>query len=231
MGVLDKLIKYEIYDPKISQESKEFVWYKDVYSIEGKYDCVVLMNVLHEIPPDEWTKTFHQIHRLLDTDGYLLFVEEYVLHKGEEANDYGYMILTEKELQILFGDYDLKNISKDDALTTCVPISKLNFFRLSSNSVYNAIVALEQNSLQKLKNFKKKNTKEINKAKAREYAFWTQQYINAKIFNDKVADEQENTTSLTLKFNKDQSIFDDALHDIINNFKSRDTMRKTKDKK
>lgn len=57
--------------------------YEDFKQITKKYDCVVLMNVLREIEPSEWASIFNQIENVLNDNGYLLFVEERVLHTGE----------------------------------------------------------------------------------------------------------------------------------------------------
>jgi energy-coupling factor transporter ATP-binding protein EcfA2/SAM-dependent methyltransferase len=71
----------------------------------GSVDAIVMCNVLHEIPPDDWLKLFGAtgtLTRLLHTNGHLLIVEDYGLPKGERAHDYGFLLLDEQELRQLF---------------------------------------------------------------------------------------------------------------------------------
>ena len=71
----------------------------------GSIDVIIMCNVLHEIPPNEWISLFDRegaISRLLADAGYLLIVEDYQMPKGERAHSKGFILLDECHLRILF---------------------------------------------------------------------------------------------------------------------------------
>lgn len=65
-----------------------------VNALSGKVNYAIMVNVLHEIPPTEWKKTFSTISRLLDDGGRLLIVEREELTVGESPYEEGYLVLT-----------------------------------------------------------------------------------------------------------------------------------------
>ena len=79
--------------------------FSDLRSAKSVFDVVVLTNVLHEITPVDWPKIFSHsgIPAILATDGWLLIVEDQRLPVGEEAHEFGFILLDTEQLKILFG--------------------------------------------------------------------------------------------------------------------------------
>lgn len=176
-----KKIVYEIYDEKPKYEGKDFKVHKDLGLINEKYDCIVMMNVLHEIEPEKWEDIFHRLNSLLLDDGYLLFVETSVLSKGEMPTKTGYLVLDIEELETLFNckNYLRKIVLKNNKKSICVPISASVLQNINSKTIFESIKKLEDNTLEKIKHFRIDNNDNY-----RYYAFLTQLYINAKLFNE-----------------------------------------------
>ena len=177
-----RTIEYEIFDPKPMYTGDEFVIHTSMHTLKDKYDCVVMMNVLHEIDPSMWVEVFKNIENLLNDDSYLLFVETSVLRKGEMPNKTGYLVLSEGELGVLFSSPSpLKSIViKNNQKSICVPIRKNILSNITMHSVVGAILSLEKTTYNNIK---------IERGKpdfqnSRYYAFLVQLYMNAKLFND-----------------------------------------------
>jgi SAM-dependent methyltransferase len=102
-------------------------WFNDLATLSarldaGSFDAVVMCNVLHEVSPDEWTKTLPACADLLKPEGNLLVVEDYGIPVGERAHDYGFLLLDEPELVALFaikesdrGDGQFRRTTSDDS--------------------------------------------------------------------------------------------------------------------
>ncbi|MBV6514816.1 MAG: hypothetical protein HPKKFMNG_00447 [Planctomycetes bacterium] len=75
----------------------------DLSNFVGHFDFVVLCNVLHEIPPRQWPKTFESIHRVLKQGGQVIVVEDQYIPTGELPHDSGFILLAKTELELLLG--------------------------------------------------------------------------------------------------------------------------------
>lgn len=183
--------KYSIYDPKPTYSGDEFAVYKNTSEIDKKFDCIVMMNVLHEIPPKDWTNIFSDIYNLMTDNAFLIFVETSILSKGELPNKTGFLVLGEEELCVLFTEKKLfpSLKIKDNQKSLCTIIPKSSLSKITSQSVSNAIKLLEDNSLKTLKSLKASRN---NKKSARKYAFYSQLYINAKLYNDTTKENKAN---------------------------------------
>ena len=62
--------------------------------LEKTIDKVVMVNVLHEIPPKKWQEAFNIIHTLLKDEGELIIVEREILTNGESPYMNGYLMLS-----------------------------------------------------------------------------------------------------------------------------------------
>lgn len=175
--------EYSIYDPTPSYKGNEFEIYNKLTDITKKYDCVVMMNVLHEIPPSDWVKTFKSVYNVLNNNGFLIFVETSILSKGELPNSTGYLVLSNDELKVLFNQPShFANINiTDKQKSICTVIPKNALINISEKTIIEAIKVLEENSLNKIKFLRQVESNENN---IRKYAFYSQLYINAKLFND-----------------------------------------------
>ena len=184
--------EYEIYDLKPKYEGKEFKVYTKPDEIKKKYDCIVMMNVLHEIKPTDWLETFNIISSMLKDNGYLVFVEVSALTNGEMPNDFGYFVLNEEELKVLCNaDKGISKIKiKNSQKSICVVLDKTRISRITQKSINETIHHLKEHSISEIKKIKsvieqEKTAGQINTSLyARKYAFWTQQYVNAKMYSD-----------------------------------------------
>lgn len=202
-------VTYDIYDAWPTYNGQKFKVYKELEDTPGGYDCVIMMNFLHEVPPLEWSGWFRKIYDLMVPEGHLLFVEVEALRTGECPNDAGYFVLGKAELGFLFDTEDglseiqLKGGQKSFGIL--IPRECLN--NVTNESVRKAIHQLEKRAYRKLCRIRERENscrtaertqkkpipldEKQKKTDARKYAFFTQQYINAKLFNDKKCDPQE----------------------------------------
>ena len=199
-------VTYDIFDADPSYEGKMFTVYTDLNDCTEIYDCIVMMNFLHEVMPDEWADLFKKIHDLMSAEGFLLFVEVKALRNGEYPNGDGYMLLSAEELNILF--------SRITGWADVEAQKSIGFYytrdqvaNITEETVHAAVKHLEERTLQEivqLRNAEKArkdrealgevlSPDELSKkgAEARRYAFLTQQYINAKLYNDAVAEANQ----------------------------------------
>lgn len=149
-----------------------------------------MMNFLHEVEPDKWPSLFNKISDLLKSDGYLLFVEVTTLTNGEWPNETGYMLLGRSELWTLFDvNTNLSEIHiRGNQKSVGILIPRHFLKKVTAKTVSAAINGLERRTYAELKQIRaetanlKKNG-DRDSFKARRYAFLSQQYINAKLFN------------------------------------------------
>ncbi len=178
-------IQYEVFDINPKYNGDLFKIYTDEGLIHGPFHCVVMMNFLHEIDPTKWENIFKRVHGLLTTNGYLVFVEVKSLSVGERPNEVGHLLLGPSELEMLFHAknklFDLK--LKDNQKSICTLIHKKYLLNITSDSIEKAITHLKKASWSKLQEIHASNS--IERPAARQYAFFTQQYINSKIYCDK----------------------------------------------
>lgn len=146
------------------------------------YDIVILCNVLHEIHPNEWTKSLNLIKTTLKEDGYLIIVEDRFLPKGETAHEYGYIILGHEETALLLNSNEQLILKpEDNQFSDRIIFSafKKNEINPSKESLKKALSKLETNTFENIK-ILKKDTKDVNQG--RRLANETQLYINAQMF-------------------------------------------------
>ncbi|WP_431135102.1 AAA family ATPase [Psychroserpens mesophilus] len=148
---------------------------------DNTFDCILLCNVLHEISPIDWIKSFNTIKRTLKDNGYLLIIEDKYLPKGENAHQFGYLILGTEETKILLNSSDVLELKlqeerfKERILFNAFTKQNIN---PNSESILNALNKLKENSFNNLKKIKKEKK---NIDQGRRYANQTQLYINAQL--------------------------------------------------
>ncbi len=74
--------KYETNVPDDIDINKVCTNIRDIIREGRRFDCVVLMNVLHEIDVNEWEQIFADIYNILEDNGYLLTFEVIALLHG-----------------------------------------------------------------------------------------------------------------------------------------------------
>jgi hypothetical protein len=152
---------------------------------ETKFDFVVLCNVLHEINIDEWLPTLNKIIESLTQTGSLIIIEARTLSKGEQIGKIGFLLLSEPEIQIMFGlktePISSKHIGEYQNITSVfIPKSDLN--PVSFENLLKALDNLKENTITKIKKLRSSNELEKNSNKfGRQAAFLSQQHINAKL--------------------------------------------------
>lgn len=178
-----KAFLYDVYDINPPNDKHGFQYFDSFDSVpKNHYDCIVMMNVLHEIEPFEWTGIFNNLYQAMTDESYLVFVETSILSKGELPNNTGYLVLGNDELQKLFRSKSRfpSIVISENQKSICLIINKSYLKNISQESVFDAIKTLEINAYSKL--IAERNSETYS----RKYAFYTQLYINAKIFIDNV---------------------------------------------
>ena len=179
----------EIYGDTVKRHfstREEFFSSKDDLSI----DVVVMCNVLHEIPPNDWLTMFDNqslINRSLRDTGYILIVEDQRIPSGEKAHKFGFLVLDTPHLKTLFNmtvddasnglfaAYDYK----DDGRLKAHLISKKLLNRLSNESRKKAIEELKATAED---NIMECRNKEPSYKAGQIHGFWTQQFANASLY-------------------------------------------------
>lgn len=198
-GDIASKITYLAYDKDsfYSQKCKEVMrsnmfeddnYYNDFSILHSKIgasvDYVFLVNVLHEIPPHEWTKVFCDISGVLKESGALVIVERTELTIGEQPYDNGFVVVTENSLAAMISDEYLKS---DFCTEHCNrPIIRFSIpkkgLSIEKEDVIACLKALFLQSYEKIKEIKTaqdENVDDYNKFECGiRLAFWTHQYVN-----------------------------------------------------
>ncbi len=197
---ISKLIKYYAYDKfdtdasickNVMQQcgSQPNNYFNDINELTNKVkdtvDYVLLINVLHEIPPSEWIGLFKIIYDLLKDSGKLIIVEREEITIGESPYDEGFLMMTEGGSKKLFGDNSV-NLSRHPKKSYIVKytVSKDGLL-INKGKIINCINQIKKDSLSKIKSIKKeKNNNDENIQKYKigiRLAFYLQQYATASI--------------------------------------------------
>lgn len=120
---------------------------------KGPYNCVIMMNFLHEVEPQEWKNLFHDLFELMESEAYLFFVEVTALSQGEMPNSQGYFVFGKEELGILFrcsqGMFEIK--SKENQKSSCILIPRSYLKNVTKTTVRKAIIHLRDRMLNEIK--------------------------------------------------------------------------------
>ena len=148
----------------------------------GTAKYVLLVNVLHEIDPDEWKEVFENAKLLLREDGKLVIVEREELMTGESPYKAGFLMITSNAAMDLFGEEHLDEYhhpQKDYLVRYLVDPKGLEIKDTDS-----AVRVIRQDALKEIRQIKEKADSVDRKEKFREgikLAFWLHQYANASI--------------------------------------------------
>jgi hypothetical protein len=165
----------------------DFFTHKDNASL----DVVIMCNVLHEIPPNDWLSLFNNnlsvIGRGLKETGYLLIVEDQRIPIGEKAHKFGFLVLDTQHLRTLFAitETDSNNglfqvlDARNDGRLKAHKISKQLLTRITSDTRKNAIVQLQTTAKTQIKQLREE---EPNFQNGQLNGFWTQQFANASLW-------------------------------------------------
>lgn len=191
---LTKKLKYHIYDiMDISDEFKEkqntdwrgigFQSKEEIKKAGISFDIILLFNVLHEISVNEWERELNFLLNILAEDGMILFSERKVLSIGEKPyGKSGYLVLGKEELTKLFPDMEAKEIKLPERMrevTICYALKANSTKQLiTDKNITNTLKELKDNTWTTIR---AKQQDGIGRPqRAREYAFYCKQYVNAK---------------------------------------------------
>ena len=162
-----------------------------VTELGGKADYIFLVNVLHEIPPQEWQSTFDTFSKLLKPKtGVLIIVERSELTVGESPYDEGFLMITPNGASALFGEgnYILEKHQKKEYIVAYKICQ--DYLSFNRNTVINSVDAIKQDAFKIINDLKDMKEKEKTD-KARflsgiKLAFYLHQFANATIISDKM---------------------------------------------
>lgn len=152
------------------------------------FNFIFLCNVLHEMKINEWKDNFNSIIDALNTNSYLIIIEDLLLPKGERINREGFIILDADSIQKLFQLESSPvqiiiddNNYKDRIL--CVQIKKELIRPITHKSLKEAFEKRRDNVFSKIVSIREiTNDSDLNDGEklkhGREYAFYSQLYIN-----------------------------------------------------
>lgn len=157
---------------------------------EASFTLVVLCNVLHEIPPEQWVEVLGAggvVSRALSDQGFVLIVEDQRIPVGEKAHKNGFLVLDSAHLKALF---DIKEVdiasklfvshdARGDGRLKAHLIGKQLLSRISSQSVDKAIKLLRDTARREIRTLREKTPSYAN---GQLNGFWTQQFANASLY-------------------------------------------------
>lgn len=152
----------------------------------GSFDSVLLCNVLHEIPPNEWVATFDEgsiINQSLSNSGRVLLIEDYLMPKGEYAHPFGCIVLDTEALQKLFGVIkkgpQLRVETERDGRIKSHVIPKQLLCNVSHVTVRESLKLAQRNAREKIEELRAKDNPDFKSGRA--HGFWVQQFANASL--------------------------------------------------
>lgn len=208
----DQLLDYRAYDAYPSEKRPEEVTYytaKEKVEGAGEYDVVILMNVLHEIEPEKWCDAFRTIRNFLSENGVLIFLEVLSLTNGEQPyGQAGFLLLRDRQVKQLFPlshSEKLPNSRKAEK-SNCWAIPADDLERVQNKQVYMAVCSLEKECEELLKKADEERVKiahsklrqipmKDRREKAHQYAFLSQQFINARLARQRFSGSSSETHS------------------------------------
>jgi SAM-dependent methyltransferase len=155
---------------------------------DNSFDVVVLCNVLHEIPTDEWIGLINRIYQLLTKDGFLLLVEDCRIPTGELPHKNGFVVLNTLHLKKLFriGESEAKFVAHDARLNDPSQRNRLMAHLIPAPYLQNVTAESLRSALEELKDSAITSLKELRLQKPSylnglAHSFWSQQLANSVI--------------------------------------------------
>ena len=153
---------------------------------EKSFDLVLMCNVLHEIPHNNWISLFTHLQKLLKEDGQLLLIEDCKIPVGEKPHQKGFLVLNSIHLKDLFNipaseSSFVANDARPDTepgrlMAHLIPAKYLN--KITTASMKKAFEDLRETAMKNIKDIRKK---ECSYKNGLTHAFWVQQLANATL--------------------------------------------------
>lgn len=158
------------------------------------FDLVVMCNVLHEVPPTQWTDLFGpggSVTAKVKSSGFLLLVETQQLPYGECAHEFGFLVLDTAELKRLFAvaettpGFRVADSLRDGWLKAHL-IPQSCFTHLTRTTCDAALDQLCRTARERIADLRQdiQKCRLNNKStylQGRKLAFWVHQYANAAL--------------------------------------------------
>lgn len=157
---------------------------REELKIKGGATHVLMINVLHEIPPKEWPETFATIASFLRNDGKLILVETEELRYGEKPYMDGFLVVQEPAVKLLLNEIDVRCDHCEHPYERVVryQIPKKMLLNVDSASVDAAVEEIGRISLEKIYQLRRENNRSKQWLLGVQLAFWTHQYANVQLF-------------------------------------------------
>ena len=166
---------------------------REELKIKGGATHVLMINVLHEIPPKEWPETFATIASFLRNDGKLILVETEELRYGEKPYMDGFLVVQEPAVKLLLNEIDVRCDHCEHPYERVVryQIPKKVLLNVDSASVDAAVEEIGRISLEKIYQLRRENNRSKQWLLGVQLAFWTHQYANVQLFFHSPMEEQK----------------------------------------
>ncbi|MFL5358968.1 AAA family ATPase [Archangium sp.] len=150
-------------------------------------DLVVMCNVLHEIPVDDWQRCFADIVEVLAEDGKLVILEDQLPNVGELPHENGYVILDEFALKELFNSRSavMALHSEQDARLTAFAITRSALKQVTSETIGKALGKVMRRAREEIRRIRAVSMNERTYQLGRRHAHFTMLYANAQLALEK----------------------------------------------
>jgi SAM-dependent methyltransferase len=118
---------------------------------EGQVDVVLLCNVLHEVPPHEWSSLFRNCCDVLKEDGFVLIMEDQYPSHGELPHKGGFLVMDLDELRMLFGTNDVASVHESaDGRLTAFRVARKHLCSVGANTLKRTVEKVLERALRGL---------------------------------------------------------------------------------
>ncbi len=161
---------------------------------KNKYHLIVLINVLHEIPIDEWKNTLNSLKKCLLRTGQLIFIEDSKMPVGELPNDEGFILLGKEEFKILFRENNVEflqnKLANDIERMVCAIVSKSRVSNeITDGIIIETLESLKRNSFKELESLRSLSDEERYKnhiSYGRTFGLKSNLHINSQLAINKL---------------------------------------------
>lgn len=167
-------------------QDRYFNNFSDLFSKHDKesFDVVILCNVLHEVDPLDWIKTFGSngdVTNLLNDNGIALIVEDHAMPIGEKAYQKGFIVLNTSDLKDLFSASSAEiefSDAKNDGRLKAHRIPKQCLLRITPESRIKALQAVNKTAREEILKIREASVTYKN---GKTHGYWIQQLANTTL--------------------------------------------------
>ncbi|WP_460317911.1 AAA family ATPase [Pseudomonas ogarae] len=154
------------------------------------FDLIIMANLLHEVLPKEWMSDIFQgpaVQCNLKNEGHVLLIEDTLLPTGELAHNFGFIMLDQLSLEILFkvtqedkeaGLFVARSTS--DKRLQATLIGKRLFFRVDASSILAALKTQHASAVNSIRDLRNKSAS-ASYMDGRRHAYLTQLATNISL--------------------------------------------------